>query len=191
VAVAQARPSTFSVIVQTANPFFIILAMGIPLGLLVYALVAGSIVSINFVHIMMGVLWTGADLFYGFVLGPILGKMDPENRVAVFRRLVPRMTFLMPTLATITTVSGFIMTRKLGIPLDSPLIIAAIVIVSLLSIQGFAILLPNEIRVYRQLLAEKPDVEKISKLGMMNARLGGLQGLFQVAIIVVMAIIRF
>ena len=187
----QARPGTLSVIIQTANPVFILLAMGIPIGLLTYALIAGSVVSINFVHIMMGALWTGADLFYGFVLGPILGKMEPENRVAVFRRLVPRMTFLMPALATVTMVSGLILTRQLGYPLDSPRIIVAIVIVSLLSIQGFGILLPNEIRVYQQLLSKRPDIDKISRLGMMNARLGGFQGLLQVAIIVDMAIIRF
>jgi hypothetical protein len=185
------RPGTLSVIIQTANPVFIILAVGIPVALLIYALIAGKLVSINFVHIMMGALWTGADLFYGFVLGPVLGKMEPEHRVAVFRRLVPRMTFLMPALATVTMVSGFIVTRQLGYPLDSPRIIAAIVIVGLLSIQGFGVLLPNEIRVYQQLLSRKPDVDKISRLGMLNAKLGAVQGLLQVAIIVDMAILRF
>jgi hypothetical protein len=190
-AIEQSRPSTASVVVQTANPVFIALAIGIPVVALVYAANFGPLTSLNFVHIMMGALWTGTDLFYGFVLGPVMGKMEPVNRVAVFRRLVPRMTFLMPALAAVTIVSGIILTRRLGYLIDSPQIIAAIVIVSLLTIQGFGILLPNEIRVYQQLLSEKPDVDKISRLGMMNTRLGAIQGLLQIGIIIVMAFIRF
>lgn len=189
--IVQSRPNTASVVIRTSNPIFILLAIGLPVGALVYALNFGSLTSINFVHIMTGALWTGADIFYGFVLGPVLGKMEPVNRVALFRRLVPRMTFLMPTLATVAIVSGIVVTGRLGYSLGSPRIIAALVIVSLLTIQGFGVLLPNEIRVYQQLLSEKPDVDKISRLGMLNTRLGALQGLLQIAIIVVMAIIRF
>ncbi|MBI4303410.1 MAG: hypothetical protein HY665_03625 [Chloroflexi bacterium] len=187
----QTRPSVISVIIQTANPFFILIALGLPIGALIYALNFGSLTSLNFVHIMTGALWTGTDLFYGFVLGPVLGGMDPRERANVFKRLVPKMTFLMPTLATVTIVSGISLTQQLGYSFTSFQIIAAIVIVSLLSIQGFGVLLPNEIRVFQQLLSPTPDVEKISRLGMMNARLGGIQGLLQVAIIVIMAVLRF
>jgi hypothetical protein len=100
VKVEQVRPSTASVVIQTANPVFIIHAIGIPVAALVYAANFSSLTSLHFVHIMTGALWTGTALFYGFVLGPILGKMEPANRVALFRRLVSRMTFLMPALAS-------------------------------------------------------------------------------------------
>jgi hypothetical protein len=74
----------------------------LPAGALVYALVSESLLIFNYVHIMAGALWTGIDLFWGFVLGPILGAMDPKKRTAVFMRLMPRMTFLMPVLAGVT-----------------------------------------------------------------------------------------
>ncbi len=45
----QDRPGTFSVVIQTANPIFILLSMGLPIGALVYALNFGSISSLNFV----------------------------------------------------------------------------------------------------------------------------------------------
>ena len=51
--------------------------------------------------------------------------------------------------------------------------------------------LPNEIRIFRQLLSETPDTDRIARLGMINAKLAGLQGAFQIAIIVVMVNIRF
>ena len=140
---------------------------------------------------MTGVLWTGIDLFMGFVLGPVLGGMEPEDRARVFKRLVPKMTFLMPVLATVTITAGFELAQQLGYSLTSPWILAALVIVGILTFQGFGILLPNEIRIFRQLLSEAPDIEKISRLGMRNARLGGVQGILQLAIIFIMANLSF
>jgi hypothetical protein len=146
---------------------------------------------LNYVHVMAGALWTGIDLFMGFGLGPILGSMDPKERTAVFMRLMPRMTFLMPVLAGVTATAGFQLTEHMGFSLVSPWILAALVVTGLLAVQGFAVLLPNEIRIFRELLSDTPDVSRISRLGMQNAKLGGVQGIFQLAIIFVMATIRF
>jgi hypothetical protein len=151
-----------------------------------------SLTYINFVHIMAGCLWTGIDLYMGFVLGPVLGAMSPVERVAVFRRLMPKMTFLMPVIAGVTTTAGFEVTQRLGmLSLDNPRILASLIIVTVLTVQGFAILLPNEIRIFKELLSDTPNTERISKLGMINAKLGGIQGLFQLAIIFAMATLRF
>jgi hypothetical protein len=68
---------------------------------------------------------------------------------------------------------------------------AALIITAILIIQGFGVLLPNEIRIFKQLISPTPDVDRIVKLGMQNARLAGIQGLFQLAIIFVMANLRF
>lgn len=159
----------------------------------------GSVTFLNYVHIMTGALWTGIDLFMGFVLGPILGGMEPKDRAALFKRLVPKMTFLMPVLAAVAITSGIELAQRLVlvslsnliVSLSNPWILASAIIVAILSIQGFGLFLPNEIRVFQQLLSDTPDIEKISRLGMRNAKLGGLQGIFQVAIIFVMANLRF
>ena len=196
---AEAKSGTFSVIVQLANPVFIIISICLPIGALIYAMNFGSITSLNYVHVMTGALWTGIDLFMGFVLGPVLGGMEPEDRAAVFKRLVPKMTFLMPVLASVTITSGIELTQWLGYAspsnlftsLGNPWILATVVIVTLLAVQGFGLLLPNEIRVFRQLLSDAPDIEKISRLGMRTARLGAVQGVLQFAIIFIMANLRF
>lgn len=196
---APAKPSTISVIIQSANPIFIAVAMGLPVGALIYAMNFGTLTFLNYVHVMTGALWTGIDLFMGFVLGPVLGGMEPKDRAAVFRRLVPKMTFLMPVLATVTIMSGIELAERLGlaslsnlsVSLSNPWILATVIIVGILTVQGFGLLLPNEIRVFRQLLSETPDIGKISRLGMMNAKLGGVQGIFQLAVIFVMANLRF
>ncbi len=195
----QVRPSTISVIIQSANPIFIILAVFLPVGALIYSMNFGSVTILNYVHVMTGVLWTGIDLFMGFVLGPVLGGMEPKDRAAVFKRLVPKMTFLMPVLAAVAITSGIELTQWLGYAspsnlfasLSNPWILATVVIVAILAVQGFGLLLPNEIRVFQQLLSDEPDIEKISRLGMRTAKIGGVQGIFQLAIIFIMANLRF
>lgn len=193
------KPGTISVIIQSANPIFIILAVFLPVGALIYSMNFGSVTILNFVHIMTGAFWTGIDLFMGFILGPVLGRMEPRDRAAVFKRLVPKMTFLMPVLSSVTIISGIELTQWLGYAspsnlfasLSNPWILATVVIVAILTIQGLGLLLPNEIRVFQQLLSDEPDIEKISRLGMRTARIGGVQGIFQLAIIFVMANLRF
>ncbi len=187
-----ARPSTFRAVVDSANPIFIAIVVCVPIGALVVAMHSSSFTFLHFVHIMTGALWTGIDLFMGFVLGPVLGGMDPRERAAVFKRLVPKMTFLMPVLAAVSSTAGIQLALRLDMfSFDNWRIQAAIVVTALLAIQGFGQLLPNEIRVFQQLLSPTPDVQKISRLGMRNAKLGAVQGVFQLAIIFVMATLRF
>ena len=187
----QTKNSALSNIIELANPIFIIIAVCLPIGALIYAMNFGSLKIINYVHIMTGVLWTGIDLFMGAIIGPVLGGMEPKDRANVFKRLIPRMTFLMPVLATVATISGIQLAQSMGWSLTDPWVLAALIITGILAIQGFGLLLPNEIRIFRQLLSSAPDTDRISRLGMINAKLGGLQGVFQIAIIVIMVNIRF
>ncbi len=188
---AQAKNGVFSNIIQLANPIFIIIAICLPIGGLIYAMNFGSLKFLNYVHILTGVLWTGIDLFMGIVLGPVLGGMDPPDRAKVFKRLVPKMTFLMPVLAAVATTSGIQLAQTLGWSLTDPWVLTALIITGILALQGFGLLLPNEIRIFRQLLSDEPDIERVARLGMINAKLAGLQGAFQIAILVVMVNIRF
>ena len=70
-------------------------------------------------------------------------------------------------------------------------IAAALVIVTVLSVLGFGVLLPGEVRIYRQLTSGDPDYELVGEIGMRNAKLGGLQGAMQLAIVFVMVGLRF
>lgn len=188
---AQAKQGMFARILQMANPGFVLIVVLVPVMALVYAVNFGPLVSLNYVHIMTGALWTGIDLFMGFILGPVLGRMEPRERAVVFKHLMPKMTFLMPVLAGVTVTAGLQLAQQLGWSLVNPRILIALVITGILTVQGFGILLPNEIRIFRELFSDKPDINAISRLGMRNAKLGGVQGVLQLAIIFIMATIRF
>ncbi|MFB6297874.1 MAG: hypothetical protein ABEH56_05080 [Salinirussus sp.] len=233
---------------RQANPAFAAAAVSVPLLALGYAVTMGGIQELTYVHVMAGVLWTGIDLFMGLVLGPVVGSLDPEERGSFFARFTPKMTFLMPVLATVTITGGIVLASRLrtvphfeawlalmtaattvpvvvlighqfdaltdrrtlaalGVAvlgsgaflattlpdfgMTSPWIAAALVLVTLLSVQGFGIILPGEIRIYRQLASSNPDYDLIGDIGLRNAKLGGLQGAMQLAIVFVMVGLRW
>jgi len=75
--------------------------------------------------------------------------------------------------------------------MTSHAIVAALAIVALLSIVGFGVLLPGEVRVFFEMTSSDPDAELIGAVGMRNARLSGLQGVMQLAIVGVMVYLRW
>ena len=160
----------------------------VPIAALVLVLAVGNLLAFNYLHVLTGGTWTGIDLFMGIVMGRILKGLEPQARTQVIKKLVPLMLFLMPALATVAITSGINLAAKLGmLTLASPMIVAAIAIVIILSVQGFGIIMPTEIRIFLELRKKEPDRNKIIKWGMRNVKLAGSQGVFQVALIFVMA----
>src|SRR5271157_6427970 len=88
-------------------------------GVMIAAILAGNIWFLDFVHVFSSLLWTGIDLFMGFVLGPILRRVDLPVRREIIVRLVPKTLFLMPTLSIITGTTGWFLAKDLGL-LDVP-----------------------------------------------------------------------
>jgi hypothetical protein len=160
----------------------------VPIVALVLVLSFGNLLSYNYLHVLTGGTWTGIDLFMGIVMGRILKGLEPHARTQVIKKLVPLMLFLMPALATAAITSGVNLAAKLGmLTFSSPMIIAAVIIVIILSLQGFGIIMPTEIRIFLELRKKEPDKIKIIKWGMRNVKLAGSQGVLQVVLIFVMA----
>lgn len=140
---------------------------------------------------MAGVLWTGIDLFMGFVVGPVLRRLPLDTRRAVIGGIVPRTLILMPSLSIITTTAGWFLARRMGyFDLGYPefyWVIAALAIVTVLGVQGLCYLLPTNLWLY--FAFQKPDIDAqaISRRMSTYVRVTGIQGCMQVAIIVVMA----
>jgi hypothetical protein len=165
--------------------------VGAALLVMIGAIVAADLWLLNFVHVLAGLMWTGIDLFMGFVVGPVLRKLDMPVRRAFTLRLMPRMIFLMPTLAIVTGTAGWYLAKDIGF-LDVAYpqrwwVVAALVVIGVLTVQGFGILLPTNLRVCLQLQKEKPDVELIGRLMRRYIRTVAFQGTMQIAIIVIMA----
>lgn len=158
---------------------------------MIVALAGANFFLLNWIHVLSGALWTGADLFMGFMLGPVMRKLEPAQRAAVVAYLVPRTMLYFPMVSMTTSTAGWFLASKLGyLTPGSPQFgwaVAALVIVTLLTIQGLGIFLPNSIRMYLELQKAQPDRERVGRLARINFSLAGLQGVFQVAIILVMS----
>lgn len=161
------------------------------LAVMVWAIDSGSVWFLNWVHVMCGVLWTGIDLFMGFVLGPILRGLEMPVRRQILLRLTPRTLFLMPTLAIVTGTAGWFLAVALGLTgmpwPDIAWIYAALALVILMTVVGLGYLLPTNLRVCLELQRPDPDGARIGRMMSGYFYAVAAQGLMQVAIIVIMA----
>lgn len=165
--------------------------VALALAVMVAAILSGVHWFLNWVHVMSGVLWTGIDLFMGFVVGPILRRCEFPVRRAIILRLMPRMLFLMPTLSIVTGTAGWFLAKQSGfLDVGYPAfywVLAALVIIAILTVQGLGILLPTNLLVCLEMQKPEPDTARIGRLMRRYVRSVALQGAMQVAIIAVMA----
>jgi hypothetical protein len=160
-------------------------------ALMTAAILSPSLWLLDFVHVMFGALWTGIDLFMGFVIGPVMRGVSLETRRAMIAGIIPRTLILMPTLSTITSTAGWFLAVRMGfLDLGYPQfwwVIAALAIVSVLTVQGLGYLLPMNLKLYFEIQKDAPDQEKLRRWMRTYVRVVAVQGTMQVAIIVVMA----
>jgi hypothetical protein len=161
------------------------------IAVMIVAITMEDLWLLDFVHVFSSVLWTGIDLFMGFALGPILRRLDLTVRQAVIGRLMPRMIFLMPTLAVVSTASGWYVARLQGFSdIDYPeawWMVAALSLAAVLTIQCIAVLLPLNVCIHGEFLKLAPDIGKVTRLMRIYLAVVAWQGVLQVVMVLVMA----
>jgi hypothetical protein len=179
--------------VRTAAPLraWYLVAAAAAFAVMTAAILSSSLWFLNFVHVMTGSLWTGIDLFMGFVIGPIMRSVSFETRRVIIAGLIPRTLILMPTLSIITSTAGWFLAVRMGF-LDFGYpefwwVIGALAIVTVLTVQGLGYLLPTNLRLYFEVQKAQPDAQKTARWMKTYVRVVAVQGTMQVAIIVVMA----
>ncbi len=150
-----------------------------------------SLYLLDYAHVLSGALWTGADLFLGFVFGPIMRRLTPDQRKGVISYLVPRTLLYMPVVAFTTGTAGWYLATQQGFLATAspmrPWVLGALAITTILALIGLGVFLPNNLRIWFELRKDLPDIERITRLNRQNLRLAGVQGILQVTIILVMA----
>ncbi len=157
---------------------------------LVVALAVNDLWPLEFFHVVGGGLWTGIDLFLGFIIGPVLGRMSIPARVEFSKRFMPKMVLLMPTLVIITLTGGWQLARKVGnLAASSPnhsWIIASFVVVGVMAIVALGILEPANLAVLFELKKPAPNGALIGKLMKRFIYTAGITGAMQVATLLIM-----
>ena len=177
-------------VVSPVRPRYLIWA-SLALAAMIAAIVSENIALLNFIHVMFGVLWTGIDLFMGFVLGPILRRLPADAKRAVVMALVPRTLILMPVLSAVTATSGWFLARQMGfLDLAYPQFLwvaGSLAIIVVLTVQGLGILLPTNLLIYFEVQKPQMDDAKVARWMHRYVFVVASQGVMQVAIMVIMS----
>ncbi len=159
----------------------------IPPVLLAIILILHLFYFLEYFHVVAGSIWTGMDLVMGLFFSYVMRGLNNIEKTNISMRLTPTMLFFMPAISSVTITAGIYLAVYMHIPFSSPYIIAALIIAFILLIQGIGIFLPNEIRVYNEIIHGAKDKEKIVRLTMLNLKLSLSQVVFQIAIVILMA----
>jgi hypothetical protein len=184
---AAARPAVpdFSIVPLRGLPF-----VALAIGGVIAAIATDKLWALDFFHVVGGGLWTGIDLFVGFVVGPIIGRMSIPARIEFSTRFMPKMLLLIPTLVTMTLASGFQLARKSGY-LDTSYprhgwIVASFIVVGVMATIALTYLEPAYLAVLFELKKRQPDPRVIEKLMKRFVYTAGITGAMQVATLIIM-----
>jgi len=165
--------------------------VGAVLLLLIVVIAGNWLWGLDFFHVAGGALWTGIDLFLGFVIGPIMGRLPIPARVEFSKRLMPKMVVLMPTLVVCTLAAGWQLARHLGnlsaaYP-EHGWVITSFVVVAVMAIVAIGVLEPANLAVLFELKKPEPNGELIGRLMRRFIYAAGITGAMQIATLVIMS----
>ena len=176
-------------------PVVIVPLRGLPIVALVLVGVVVAIArdarwGLVFCHVVGGGLWTAIDLFVGFIVGPILGRLSLPARMEFSIRFMPKMALIVPTVVTMTLAAGFQLARQDGF-LDTShpnhaWVVASMCVVGVMAVIALAYLEPANIAVLFELRKPQPDGEVIARLMRRFIYTAGITGAMQVATLVIM-----
>jgi hypothetical protein len=181
---APPRPA-IQVVPRAALPMIAVIVAGL------IATIAGNwLWALVFFHVVGGGLWTGIDLFVGFVVGPILGRLSLPARAEFSSKFMPMMVVIMPTLVLMTLASGFQLALGLG-NLDAGSVnhgwlVASFIVVGVMATIALGVLEPANIAVLFEMKKPRPDGQVIARLMRRFVFSAGITGAMQVATLVIM-----
>jgi hypothetical protein len=181
---AFARPD-FQIVPRAGLPI-----VAVVLALLIAGIAVNELWPLEFLHVVGGAAWTIIDLFLGFVLGPIMGKLSMPARIEFTTRLMPKMVLIMPTVVTVTLVAGWQLSTHLGTNLTvNPLhgwVVASFIVVGVMAVIALGLLEPANIAVLTELKKPRPNPAVIERLMKRFIYTAGATGLMQIATLVIM-----
>lgn len=167
-----------------------LIALAVPAIAFLLAYLSGSMLVLDYIHVLIGAIWTGVDVFLGLLFTNVIKTISLETRKNIGIRMIPMTLFFIPSASIITPLAGYVLAVREGIfSFTSPLFIAIIIVGVILVSIGFLTIVPYSYGIAREASRRDFDLERISR-NMRIVSLGSmLQLVFQVIIISFMAYI--
>jgi hypothetical protein len=168
-----------------------LIGVAVVLAAVIAAIAVNKLWPLAFLHFVGGAAWTVIDLFLGFVIGPILGKLSPPAKVEFSTRLMPKMVLIMPTVVTATLAAGWQLGVHLGTVQSNYYnhgwTVASFIVVGVMAVIALGLLEPANIAVLVELKKPKPNPAVIERLMKRFIYTAGATGVMQIATLVIMA----
>ena len=158
---------------------------------LIVIIASNWVFGLDFFHVFAGTLWISTDLFMGFIIGPIMSRLDIPARMVFAKKLMTTMMVVMPTVVICTLTAGWQLARVDNF-FTAPYapqhgwILAALIVVALLSILAYTFLEPANIVVLMELRKSEPNGLLIGRMMKRFLYTAGILGVLQLSIIVIM-----
>ena len=164
---------------------------GVVLVALIVTIARNSVFGLDFFHVLGGALWISIDLIMGFIIGPIIRRLDIPARMVFSKHLMTKMMVVVPTAVICTLTSGWQLARldNLFTTPYSPQhgwILAALIVVALLAIIAYVFLEPANIVVLTELRKPEPNGLLIGRMMERFLYTAGILGVLQLSMIVIM-----
>jgi hypothetical protein len=167
-----------------------LIGVAVVLILLIAAIATNKLWPLAFFHFVGGASWTVIDLFLGFVLGPIMGRLSIPARIEFTTRLMPKMVLIMPTVVTATLAAGWQLGVHLGTVQSSyynhSWTVASFIVVGVMTVIALGLLEPANIAVLVELKKPQPNPKVVERLMKRFIYTAGATGLMQIATLVIM-----
>jgi hypothetical protein len=182
---ATRPPLNFEIVPLKGLPIVAVVLIG-----LVVTIATNQLWAIDFYHVVGGAMWTALDLFLGFVIGPILGRLSIPARIEFTTRLMPKMVLIMPTAVICTLAGGWQLARHIG-DLNASYshhgwVVASIIVVAVMAVVALGLLEPANIAVLFELKKPQPNGQVIGRLMHRFIVTAGVTGAMQIATLVIM-----
>lgn len=168
------------------NLIWVFIALSVMVGAILY----DEPWPLRFVHVASGVLLTGFDILMGFVIGPVVRRLEFEGRRAFSLNLLPKTLFILTPLGIIAPTSGWYLAVQTGyLNFGYPQfwwVVAALAVSVILAVQGLFILLPANLRIYLEMRKDEPRVEMVGRIMRRYFYTIASQGIMQLLIVVIM-----
>jgi hypothetical protein len=165
-----------------------LLSATIPLLAFIIAVASGSVLILDYVHVLLGAVWIGIDVFLGLLFVSVTKSIDDVSRAHIGERMIPMTLFFIPATSIITPLLGYILAIREGIfSFTSDIFISIISLGLVIVVISFAFILPFSYDILRATTTESRDYARISRRIGQISKFALAQLAFQVGIVSLMA----
>lgn len=176
--------------VPLKNRLSYVLPVAVPLLAFVIAVSLGNLLIIDYIHVLIGAVWIGTDLFLGLLFASVTKTIDDLSKAHIAERMMPMTLFFIPTASIITPLLGYILSVKEGIfSFTSELFIIIIALTFLIVVISFAFIVPYSYDILKATRWESKNFGMISKRINRISLFALVQLAFQIALVSLMAYI--